>query len=122
MSSKHTLGWLVGLGFAVALLASGPAHAIGNEQHGMHTRTLQAAPAASYYTPQALKAQGLRWQAMARAYARRTDGPSVRSAGTDSGFDWNAAGLGAVGGFALAGGAAAAIFLTRRSRRANLAL
>lgn len=118
MSSKHTLGRLVGLGFAVALLASGPAHATGNEQSGIRTRTSHVAPAASYYTPQALNAQGLRWQAMARAYAR----PTATAGGTDSGFDWNAAGLGAVGGFALAGGAVAAIFLTRRSRRANLAL
>jgi len=46
-------------------------------------------PAASYYTPEALKAQALRWQGIAAMYKT-----TVASMPSD-GFDWRDAGIGA---------------------------
>jgi hypothetical protein len=72
-------------------------------------------PAASFYTPQALKAEGLRWQAMADAYAQ----PQVVR---DSGFDWGAAGIGAIGVFVALLCAAVLILAVRRIREEKLAV
>ncbi len=72
-------------------------------------------PAASFYTPQALKAEGLRWQAMAQAYAQ----PQVVR---DSGFDWGAAGIGAIGVFVAMLCAAVLILAVRRIREEKLAV
>ncbi len=73
-------------------------------------------PAASFYTPQALKAEGLRWQSMAQAYAQ----PQVVR--NSSGFDWGAAGIGAIGVF-VAMLCAAVLFLgVRRIREEKLAV
>jgi hypothetical protein len=78
-------------------------------------RAYQSRPAASFYTPQALKAEGLRWQAMAKAY---TQPQVVRN----SGFDWGAAGIGAIGVF-VAMLCAAVLFLgVRRIREEKLAV
>ena len=78
-------------------------------------RAYASRPAASFYTPQALKAEGLRWQKMAQAY---TQPQVVRN----SGFDWSAAGIGAIGVFvALLCGAV--LFLgVRRIREEKLAV
>ena len=72
-------------------------------------------PAASFYTPQALKAEGLRWQRMAQVYSQ----PQVVR---DSGFDWGAAGIGAVGVFVAMLGAAVLILAVRRIREEKLAV
>lgn len=72
-------------------------------------------PAASFYTPQALKAEGLRWQTMAQAYAQ----PQVVR---NSGFDWGAAGIGAIGVFAAMLCAAVLILGVRRIREEKLAV
>ena len=72
-------------------------------------------PAASFYTPQALKAEGLRWQAMAKAYAQ----PQVVR---DSGFDWGAAGIGALGVFVAMLCASVLVFGIRRIRQENPAV
>ena len=78
-------------------------------------RAYQSRPAASFYTPQALKAEGLRWQTMAQAYAQPQ---VVRS----SGFDWGAAGIGAIGLFAAMLCAAVLILGVRRIREEKLAV
>jgi hypothetical protein len=72
-------------------------------------------PAASFYTPQALKAEGLRWQRMAQAYSQ----PQVVR---DSGFDWGAAGIGALGFFVVMLCASVLVFGIRRSRQEKLAV
>ena len=72
-------------------------------------------PAASFYTPQALKAEGLRWQTMAQAYSQ----PQVVR---NSGFDWGAAGIGAIGVFAAMLCAAVLILGVRRIREEKLAV
>jgi hypothetical protein len=73
-------------------------------------------PAASFYTPQALKAEGLRWQAMAQAYSQP---PQVVR---DSGFDWSAAGIGALGVFVAMLCASGLVFGIRRIRQEKLAV
>ena len=72
-------------------------------------------PAASFYTPQALKAEGLRWQRMAQVYSQ----PQVVR---DSGFDWGAAGIGAIGVFVAMLCAAVLILAVRRIREEKLAV
>jgi hypothetical protein len=78
-------------------------------------RAYESRPAASFYTPQALKAEGLRWQMMAQGYAQ----PQVVR---DSGFDWGAAGIGAIGVFVAMLCAAVLILGVRRSREEKLAV
>jgi hypothetical protein len=99
MSSRTTLSRVVGLVFLVAALASGPASAAnGFTEQGLKADGLRwqamarfyNRPAASYYTPAALKADGLRWQAMARTYAK----PTVLQSNS---FDWGAAAIGGAG-------------------------
>jgi hypothetical protein len=72
-------------------------------------------PAASFYTPQALKAEGLRWQRMAQVYSQ----PQVVR---DSGFDWGAAGIGALGVFVAMLCASVLVFGIRRIRQENPAV
>ena len=79
-------------------------------------RAYESRPAASFYTPQALKAEGLRWQAMAQAYAQPSQ--VVR----ESGFDWGAAGIGAIGVFVAMLCAAVLILAVRRIREEKLAV
>ena len=138
MGSKITVRGLVGLVFLVAVLASGanaamaeryaqmrgstPAGLNADGLRGLNGDGLQAIalalenrPAASYYTPQALKAEGLRWQRLAGIYAQ----PQIVRNG---GFDWSDAGIGAVGGlgFAIVGGAL--LIGARRIRRTRVAV
>jgi hypothetical protein len=152
MGPKITFSRFVGLVFLVAALSSGTASALaagGNTPQGLKAEGLRlqgiadryvqmrgttqdglkadglryqamarayaSRPAASFYTPQALKAEGLRWQAMAQAYAQ----PQVVR---NSGFDWGAAGIGAIGVF-VAMLCGAALFLgVRRIREEKLAV
>ena len=78
-------------------------------------RAYESRPAASYYTPQALKAEGLRWQMLAQTY---TQPQVVRN----NGFDWGAAGIGAIGVFVAMLCAAVLILGVRRSREEKLAV
>ena len=80
-----------------------------------HYAQLESRPAASFYTPQALIAQGLRWQAMARVYRTKT-APAATLSRSSSGFDWDAALVGAAGSFGLATCATALVLATRRRR------
>jgi hypothetical protein len=152
MGSKITISRVVGLVFLVAALSSGTANAMsvggttpqglkadglrlqgladryaqmsGYTQDGLRAdglryqamaRAYESRPAASFYTPQALKAEGLRWQTMAQAYAQ----PQVVR---DSGFDWGAAGIGAIGVFVAMLCAAVLILAVRRIREEKLAV
>jgi hypothetical protein len=78
-------------------------------------RAYESRPAASFYTPQALRAEGLRWQKMAQSYTQ----PQVVR---DSGFDWGAAGIGAIGVFVAMLCAAVLILGVRRIREEKLAV
>ena len=78
-------------------------------------RAYQNRPAESFYAPQALKAEGLRWQMMAQAHAQ----PQVVR---NSGFDWGAAGIGAIGVFVAMLCAAVLILAVRRIREEKLAV
>jgi hypothetical protein len=82
-------------------------------------KPMQGRPAASFYTPQALKAEGLRWQAVAKAYGGQQ--PTFASS-SSSGFDWTDAGIGAAAGLSVAAMGIALALVTRRVRRAKLAL
>ena len=73
-------------------------------------------PAASFYTPRQLKIEAMRWQAMAQAYAQP---PQVVR---DNGFDWGAAGIGALGVFVAMLCTAVLIFGIRRIKQEKLAL
>jgi hypothetical protein len=152
MGPKITISRFVGLVFLVAALSSGTANAMsvegttpqglkadglrlqgiadryvqmsGYTQDGLRAdglryqamaRAYQNRPAASFYTPQALKAEGLRWQMMAQAYAQ----PQVVR---NSGFDWGAAGIGAIGVFVAMLCAAVLILAVRRIREEKLAV
>jgi hypothetical protein len=152
MGSKTTLSRFVGLVFLVAALTGGTANAMsdpgstpqglkadglrlqamadryvqmrGYTQQGLKAdglrwqaiaRAYANRPAASYYTPQALRAEGLRWQRMAEAYAQPQ---AVRN----SGFDWGAAGIGAIGVFVVMLCAAVLILGVRRIREEKLAV
>lgn len=152
MGPKITISRFVGLVFLVAALTSGTANAMstggttpqglkaeglrlqgiadryvqmrGYTQDGLRAdglryqamaRAYENRSAASFYTPQALKAEGLRWQTMARVYAQ----PQVVR---NSGFDWGAAGIGAIGVFVAMLCASALVIGVRRIRQEKLAV
>jgi hypothetical protein len=152
MGSKVTISRFVGLVFLVAALTGGTANAMSSQGttprglmadglrlQGLADRYVQLSgytqdglradglryqamarayadkPAASFYTPQALKAEGLRWERMAQAYSQ----PQVVR---DSGFDWGAAGIGALGVFVAMLCASVLVFGIRRIRQENPAV
>ena len=152
MGSKVTISRFVGLVFLVAALTGGTANAMSSQgttsrglmadglrlqgladryaqmrgytQDGLRAdglryqamaRAYADRPAASFYTPQALKAEGLRWERMAQAYSQ----PQVVR---DSGFDWGAAGIGALGVFVAMLCASVLVFGIRRVRQENPAV
>jgi hypothetical protein len=152
MGSKVTISRFVGLVFLVAALTGGTANAMSSQGttprglmadglrlQGLADRYVQLSgytqdglradglryqamarayadkPAASFYTPQARKAEGLRWERMAQAYSQ----PQVVR---DSGFDWGAAGIGALGVFVAMLCASVLVFGIRRIRQENPAV
>ena len=152
MSSRRTLSGALGLVFLAAALWSGSAMAAGPTPAAIKADGLRWQAMADFYkqqqspTPAAVKADGLRWQAIARFYqqqqtptpaAIRADGlrwqaiaraygvhtvttPSQSSSG--SGFDFGAAGIGALAALGLAVIASGLIVMARHSRRTNLAV
>jgi hypothetical protein len=79
--------------------------------------------AASFPTPQGLRADGLRWQGIARAY-ELVNGERLASTGTGNGFDWGTAGIGfatAIVAMLLAGAGAIARRRTLTKRRGAVA-
>jgi len=81
-------------------------------------RYVQRQPASAYYTPVALKAYGLRMQAMARTY----QGLSANTASSSDSFDVRDALIGAAGGIGIALCAAGLFLAVSRSRRPQVAL
>lgn len=81
-------------------------------------RYVQRQPASAYYTPAALKADGLRWQAMARTYERL----SATSAAGSNGFDVRDGLVGAAGGLVIAICAGGLLFAVSRNRRTQVVL
>jgi hypothetical protein len=120
---------LVGLVAVVMSLAVGTATAsstagstaLGLKADGLRlqaaARFYENRPAASYYTPEALKAQGLRWQGMAATYNK----PVVVST-PGSSFDWRDAGIGAGAGIVALLGLVLLVVAGRRMRREKLAV
>ena len=120
MSSKSTIARMAALGLVVAACAAAPAAAITDPPASTGTSS-----AASYYTPEALKAQALRWTAMAKFYSAESRSPDITAhsapapvLATGTGFDWADAVIGAATGFFLAAGAAVGITVGRRQRQA----
>src|SRR6266480_652391 len=128
MGPKITFSRFVGLVFLVAALTGGTANAMsvggttpqGLKADGLRWQAIARAydnrPAASFYTPRQLKVEAMRWQAMAQAYAQP---PQVVR---DNGFDWGAAGIGALGVFVAMLCAAVLILGVRRIRQEKLAV
>lgn len=81
-------------------------------------RFVQRQPASAFFTAAALRASGLRMQAMARMYERQSAGVSSSSAG----FDVRDALIGAAGGLGIAICAAGLLFAASRSRRPQLSV
>lgn len=81
-------------------------------------RFVQRQPASAYYTAAALRASGLRLQAMARMYERQSASVSSSSAS----FDARDALIGAAGGVGIVIFAAGLLFAAARSRRPQLSV
>jgi hypothetical protein len=75
-------------------------------------------PASAYYSPAALKAYGLRMQAMARTYQQL----SANTASSSESFDVRDALVGAAAGIGIALCAGGILFAVSRSRRPQVAL
>jgi hypothetical protein len=81
-------------------------------------RYVQRLPASAFYTPAGLRADGLRWQAMARTYKLL----SATSAADSNGFDVRDGLVGAAGGLGIAICAGGLLFAVSRNRRTQVAL
>jgi hypothetical protein len=126
MSSKRTFSGAFGLVFLAAALWSGSAMAAGPTPAGIKADGLRWQAMADFYkrlqspTPAGIKADGLRWQAIARTYGVHTvTTPSQSSSG--SGFDFGAAGIGALAALGLAVIASGLMVMARRIRGTKLA-
>ena len=107
MNLRHTLV-LGGLVLTLALALGGQALAKPTSSGWIQVQTPPAPdlieryvdrqPAASFYTPAALKADGLRWEAMARTYERQ----STKVVSSSNGFDVRDALLGGAVGLVVA--------------------
>jgi hypothetical protein len=73
------------------------------------------------YTPAGLYADGLRWQSMARFYESQGHRAVANVSSTRTGFAWGDAGIGAATGLAACAAGAVALVFARRSRRTKLA-
>jgi hypothetical protein len=104
---------------AILIVVVGSASAgTGPTAQGLRADGLRWQAMADHYGRlQGIKADGLRWQAMARFYSQ----PSSVAASSGT-FDWGDAGIGAAGSALLLVGGGAAVFFARRSRRTKLAL
>lgn len=127
MSSKRTFSGALGLVFLAAALWSGSAMAAGPTPAAIRADGLRWQAMADSYkhlqspTPEAIRADGLRWQAIARTYGVHTvTTPSQSSSG--SGFDFGAAGIGALAALGLAVLASGLMVMARRIRRRKLAV
>jgi hypothetical protein len=127
MSSKRTFSGALGLVFLAAALWSGSAMAAGPRPAAIKADGLRWQAIARFYeqqqrpTPEAIRADGLRWQAIARTYGVHTvTTPSQSSSG--SGFDFGAAGIGALAALGLAVLASGLMVMARRIRRRKLAV
>ena len=115
MKLRHIL-WLGAVALLVCLTLVGQASARHLNEPSVASQTSQ--PSSSYYTPAALKAQGLRMQAMVRAYERS----STSVGGTSNGFDLSDGLIGAGVGLGITVGAAGLFLAVMRARRLKLAL
>jgi hypothetical protein len=151
MSFKTTFSGALGLVFLAAALWSGSAMAAGPTPAAIKADGLRWQAMADFYkqlqspTPAGIKADGLRWQAIARFYQQQTPTPAaIRADGlrwqaiaraygvhtvttpsqssSGSGFDFGAAGIGALAALGLAVIASGLIVMARHSRRTNLAV
>jgi len=127
MSSKRTFSGALGLVFLAAALWSGSAMAAGPTPAAIRADGLRWQAMADSYkhlqspTPEAIRADGLRWQAIARTYGvHRVTTPSQSSSG--SGFDFGAAGIGALAALGLAVLACGLTVMAWRIRRRKLAV
>jgi hypothetical protein len=127
MSSKRTFSGALGLVFLAAALWSGSAMAAGPRPAAIKADGLRWQAIARFYeqqqrpTPEAIRADGLRWQAIARTHGVHTvTTPSQSSSG--SGFDFGAAGIGALAALGLAVLASGLMVMARRIRRRKLAV
>ena len=152
MGPKITFSRFVGLVFLVAAVTAGTANAMaagGTTPQGLKADGLRLQGIADRYvqmrgyTQEGLRADGLRYQAMARAYANRRRRASTRrrrlkaeglrwqmmaqaytqpQVVRNSGFDWGAAGIGAIGVFVALLCGAVLILGVRRIREEKLAV
>jgi hypothetical protein len=83
---------------------------------------LQTPSAESFYTRRALEAEGMRWEAMARAYRGNKTASAGLSSSRNSGFDWSAALIGAASGLGFASVGVALLLGARRVRRTKVAV
>lgn len=104
---------------AILIVAVGTATAAtGPSPQGLRADGLRWQAMADHYGRlQGQKADGLRYQAMARFYAKPT--PVVAAT---NGFNWGDAGIGAAAGLVFAVFAGTAFVFVRNSRRTKLAL
>ena len=126
MSSKRTFSGALGLVFLAAALWSGSAMAAGPTPAGIKADGLRGQAIARFYeqqqrpTPEAIRADGLRWQAIARTYGVHTVTTPLQSS-SGSGFDFGAAGIGALAALGLAVLASGLMVMAQRIRRRKLA-
>jgi hypothetical protein len=107
MNLKRTLV-LGGLMLTLALALGGQALAKPTSSGWIPERT--SPPAASFYSAAALKADALRWQAMARTYERQ----STNAVSSSNGFDVRDALLGGAAGLVAAICLMGLVFVVRR--------
>ena len=131
MKARHIL-ILAAFALTIAVMAAGQAAAkpgpLSTSQIVSQSSTSQAPdlieryvdrlPASAFYTPAALKAYGLRMQAMARTYERL----SASTVGSSDSFDTRDALIGAAGGVGIVLCAAGLLVAVSRGRRPQVAL
>jgi hypothetical protein len=107
------------IAIAAVILTIGVGTATAQTPQGLKADGLRLQAMADRYGQiQGIKADGLRWQAAARAYATR---PVVVASDGDD-FNWGDAGIGAAASFVALLGIGGATVFVRRGRRTKLAL
>ena len=126
MNSNRTFSGAFGLVCIAAALWSGSAIAAGPTPDAIRADGLRWQAIARSYeqqqrpTPEAIRADGLRWQAIARTYGVDTVTTPSQSS-SRSGFDFGAAGIGALAALGLAVLASGLMVTAQRIRRRKLA-